>query len=503
MTIGSGPLGAGPLASPQVFGGGGESVEGSATVAVGMADALSAMLRQLVANADTIQVHPALSMGVDFAVVADVIQLLSTAATPAVEDLVVSEGLQIARSLLAGVARPASLQDGIGAGGVATAAAGVTISEAVELMRTLEFQQAAVVTLVDAFRVEAILTDSFGNFTQISDVIGVGDEFATNYGMQITDRLRFAAQARGSAVARLDVFELVQVIEQLRAGVPITIGDSVAVGDDQIAAQGAHLRDAVTALDAFAGAARYNISIAQAVRLLSGLAQFVGADMAEGLELGEGLLTHLRARVTAAEEIGLTAQLSAQLIVVATAADQVELEDLDVVRMMFSPTLRDGVELRAGYVAPNGGLTTWTMNTRTGAVTEYQNFEFNSFAQLDGRYVGASETGLYELLGDDDAGTSIIARIKSGFMQFGGTRLSRLSAAYIAARGEGDFVLRVVTGDGAVYNYAATSRDMRSMKVHMGKGQRARYFAFELISAGQDFDLDTLEFVPVLVQRRV
>jgi hypothetical protein len=37
----------------------------------------------------------------------------------------------------------------------------------------------------------------------------------------------------------------------------------------------------------------------------------------------------------------------------------------------------------------------------------------------------------------------------------------------------------------------------------MGKGQRARYFAFELISAGQDFDLDTIEFVPIVVQRRV
>jgi hypothetical protein len=44
---------------------------------------------------------------------------------------------------------------------------------------------------------------------------------------------------------------------------------------------------------------------------------------------------------------------------------------------------------------------------------------------------------------------------------------------------------------------------MRSTKFHMGKGQRSRYFAFELISAGQDFDLDTLEFVPLVVQRRV
>jgi hypothetical protein len=48
-----------------------------------------------------------------------------------------------------------------------------------------------------------------------------------------------------------------------------------------------------------------------------------------------------------------------------------------------------------------------------------------------------------------------------------------------------------------------STRSMRSTKVHMGKGQRARYFSFELISTGGDFDLDTLEFVPIVVQRRV
>jgi hypothetical protein len=37
----------------------------------------------------------------------------------------------------------------------------------------------------------------------------------------------------------------------------------------------------------------------------------------------------------------------------------------------------------------------------------------------------------------------------------------------------------------------------------MGKGLRSRYFAFELVSTGQDFDLDTLEFIPLVADRRV
>ena len=44
---------------------------------------------------------------------------------------------------------------------------------------------------------------------------------------------------------------------------------------------------------------------------------------------------------------------------------------------------------------------------------------------------------------------------------------------------------------------------MKTTKVNMGKGLRARYFAYELISTGQDFDLDSVEFVPLVAQRRV
>jgi hypothetical protein len=143
------------------------------------------------------------------------------------------------------------------------------------------------------------------------------------------------------------------------------------------------------------------------------------------------------------------------------------------------------------------------MNTRTASVTEYGNYDFNSFARIDNTYLGASSSGLYELLGDDDAGTDIIAQIKSGFAQWGGARFSGFKAAYLGVRGEGDFVLRLTTGEGQTYNYSVSTRDMRSTKVHMGKGLRARYFAFELISTGQDFDLESIEFVPLVAERRV
>ena len=147
--------------------------------------------------------------------------------------------------------------------------------------------------------------------------------------------------------------------------------------------------------------------------------------------------------------------------------------------------------------------TTWAVNTNTGAVTEYTNYDFNSFAQMGLKYLGASSNGLYELNGDTDAGTSIIGQLKSGLLQFSGSRFTGFKAAYLGVRGTGDVLLKLVTGDGVTRTYTVTLDSMRTTKVTMGKGIRARYFSFELIGTGQDFDVDTVEFVPIMAQRRV
>lgn len=239
------------------------------------------------------------------------------------------------------------------------------------------------------------------------------------------------------------------------------------------------------------------------MRLSDSLAQFLGADVAVSMALAETLLATRTTTQIATETVEVEDNILPRLLIRLAAAENIEITAEEAIGMLFRPELLERFEVTAAHIAPSGSFTTWVMNARNAAVSEYTSYEFNSFARLGNRYVAASATGLYELLGDTDDGADIIGRIMGGFMQFGGTKLSRLSAAYIAARGEGDFVLRIETADGAVYNYQVGTRDMRSTKFHMGKGQRARYFAYELISAGQDFDLDTLEFVPVVVQRRV
>lgn len=336
-----------------------------------------------------------------------------------------------------------------------------------------------------------------------AETVGIASVLTDTRAVLVRERLMLAEALIGnqkSTVVAADVLRLSEIIN--RAEIAL-LSDGVGVSLSQSTLSAIAIVERLGLREALGANAIYRMTLTQAIRLGDGLYRFFGADIDETIGIDEALVTRQLAAADVVDSLGIEVALTPQFILHVVAADRIGIDDTDVVRMLFNPTLRDGVEINAGFLRPDGTLTTWVMNARTGAVTEYENYEFNSFATLGNRYIGTSSSGLYELLGDTDDGSNIIARIKGGYMQFGGTHLSRLGAAYIAATGEGRMILKIITKEGDEYVYQADTRNGRNTKVHMGKGQRSRYFAFELTTVGQDFDLDTLEFVPIVVQRRV
>lgn len=335
------------------------------------------------------------------------------------------------------------------------------------------------------------------------DVLRLREQLGVFNGVVVNDRVRIEELLGANSISTIRLRDVVRFAERLYQSHALGVLEGVGIGHTQQVATAWTLVEKLGIAHALNGVAAYQLRLSDTLRLLESLANFYAVDAVETIGAGDALSAAAQMLAQAQDSIELQAQVQPLLLINVVAEDNVAIDEVDAIQMLFSPTVVEGIVLKAGYLGPDGSFTTWAMNTRTGAVSEYANFAFNSFAKIGRRYLGASENGLYELLGDDDAGDDIIARIRGGFLQFGGTQLSRLKEAYIAARGSQQWVLRIVTGDGDAYNYVITNQSMRSSKVNMGKGQRARYFAYELISSGADFDLDTLEFVPIVVQRRV
>ena len=338
------------------------------------------------------------------------------------------------------------------------------------------------------------------------DGIGVHDTaptYAYRPGAIVAEMIRASAALTPALRYSQLLADRLFVAELLSTAAGVLVSQGIGVNQAQTVVRALVMMEHLGLLPATLPALRYTQVVAQAVGMHDALTRFLGASLSDGIGITDALTRLYRPQPVLADGIGASATLSTKLILRVTAAEGIGMTAAQALSAIYNGVIADGIEISAGYVSPGGNFTAWAMNTRTAAVTEYSNFEFNSYAQLGTKYVAARADGLYELTGDTDAGASIIADLKSGFAQWSSTHLGRIKAAYIATRGGGNYVLKITTGEGDEVVYSVATQGMRSAKIHMGKGLRTRYFAFELISVGQDFDLDTLEFVPLVVQRRV
>ena len=249
--------------------------------------------------------------------------------------------------------------------------------------------------------------------------------------------------------------------------------------------------------------ATFHLTVAQALLMNSALARFFG------IVLTQNLTTHPTQAVLYLSSPVLTQNLTVHqggaLTISVTHTGNLQLTPAQVVKMIYAgDPLLDTLVLNALYLSPSGTATTWAINTRTNAITQYTNYNFNSFAAMGLNYIAANANGIYELDGDTDAGTAIISEIQSGLMRLNGSKLAGLKGVYLAMRGGGQIFLKIISGDSREYIYQANLQPaMTTTKVNIGKGLRTTYISFDLQTTGQDFDLDSLEFVPMLSDRRV
>lgn len=163
--------------------------------------------------------------------------------------------------------------------------------------------------------------------------------------------------------------------------------------------------------------------------------------------------------------------------------------------------------MSAGSLAglTDSGFTVWTLNLDSDGSTRYENYDFNSFAEINGKYYGAKSDGVYLLRGADDDGEAIDSLVNFGNLSFGTINRKAMPYLYAGMSSDGKLVLKV-EADGQTFLY--TARDSTAMqKAHrfeLGRGLQASYYDLEIqATGGQAFDLATIEFHPIELKRRL
>ena len=170
-------------------------------------------------------------------------------------------------------------------------------------------------------------------------------------------------------------------------------------------------------------------------------------------------------------------------------------------------TIRSFFVSMAADTGVGTNYATVSMHTEWQAITQYTNYPFNSFAQFNNLFMGASSTGLYVLSGANDNGVNIDAIARTGITDMGTSHLKKNEYVYVGYRATGDLKLRINTNDSHVRDYMIRyngETGLHVKRVKLGKGVIARYWQLEIQNLdGADFDLNTLEIKPTVLSRRV
>lgn len=140
------------------------------------------------------------------------------------------------------------------------------------------------------------------------------------------------------------------------------------------------------------------------------------------------------------------------------------------------------------------------MNTLNAAVTEYENFAFQSITPTH----AGDATGLFLLGGNLDIDQPIIGSIQTGKTLIDESRKKYVEAVHFAMTGTGSGAL-VVAGQESTYSYSFQIRPAGVSRAKTGRGIRENYLSFGLEkSDGGDFQLDRIEVqIAASINRKV
>lgn len=149
---------------------------------------------------------------------------------------------------------------------------------------------------------------------------------------------------------------------------------------------------------------------------------------------------------------------------------------------------------------------TLNINLSNMAVSQWCNYNFNSFCRIGDKFFGANDSGLFELTGDDDAGTYISAFFELILSDFGVSSMKRIRTIYIGGEADGGLALTVKDDEDNSRSYPlylTSGNKQSSGKVKVDRDGVGRYWSVSIKNtSGKYFAIDNIEILTTILGRK-
>lgn len=253
------------------------------------------------------------------------------------------------------------------------------------------------------------------------------------------------------------------------------------------------------------------LSLIELITLTDGLENVEWMSMEERLTAADSIRHTLLALVSQPEALSLIDTMQRNMVFVAKTPEALQLINGPSTAIEVLLRAREVIAFVSHLPLGDEDYQAWVLNSDSLGVTEYTNWPFNSLANTRQATFGLTDTGLYELTGDDDDGDPIQALLRTGDLEFGTSDHKRIDRAYLYLTSTDDIFFKTISTYRGQRNetfyrvdYRMSADDGQTRRVRLGKGNRGTTWAFELTNIdGGDFDVRGAEVLPVKLTRKI
>ncbi len=253
------------------------------------------------------------------------------------------------------------------------------------------------------------------------------------------------------------------------------------------------------------GSVSYKSTISELVTLLDTLLFNRSITVSEAMVLATDLATLQRSYNSLIEAITSTTSNSTTLIRIGFIADSSSFSSSTTTKAIFLSSLLESFLITVPTAKGQDTYLAYLLSPETNSVTNYDNYNFNLCTKFGSKYLFANNSGLYEFGGTTDAGSTVRSVIETIAYSFGDSNKKSVPNIYLGVTNSSTFILKVrVDGKAEVsYKIKKKTTGLDTQKVDIGKGLIGRYFQFELITEADDFKMESIEFFPLFIKRKI
>jgi hypothetical protein len=341
----------------------------------------------------------------------------------------------------------------------------------------------------------------------ISEDIGVNFSPLYNEINNLFEGIAASSSISASFITKIAISEYLRVLDSLLNSVTLGVSESIGIlpAISGIIKQLEYITETLPLLDSTQTSSSVLGAISDLIRIVDSVTFGLVESIEESLGL-QALLDSLFKMVNRVlENLAVLGEDGSTYIHMVSLAESVSIDPNVLHSSIFNNALLDSFIISIPTASGQDTYLAYLLNTETNSVSTYTNYSFNCSTLFNGKYLLGNSSGLYEYGGTTDAGSIIEARIKTMAYNFGTSNLKQIPDMYIGGVGSDKMVIKVSVDNKASVYYKITNKinDLHTQRVKFGKGLIGRYFQFELITNSTDTDIESIEFYPVVLQRKI